>query len=1146
MYHYTRTCIKLSLFFLCAWAALAQYRASLQGTITDPQGNVIPAASVTLTSLETNITKKVETGEAGTYALTGLAPGRYQLTVEKPGFAKQEQVVQIVSEQSQAQDVQLTLASTAAQTVTVNASETPVIETQNAIIGATLSGQEIRNLPTFGRDPFQTLALAPGAFGDNARAASGTGAQNLPNNQGPGATGGTSSIFQTENQVQVVANGGRTESNSFQVDGVEVNSLAWGGAAVITPNQESVKEITVQSNPYSAENGRNSGAQVLVVSQNGTNEFHGSAMIKLDRPGLNAYQRWGGPDNAPPQRDTDRFNQYAGSLGGPIVKNHLFAFFSYETLRNDSTSTALNWYETPQFDSLVQSAVPASIASRFLGYPGQGASFNAIVPRTCADAGISNPNLCQPVFTNGQYAGLDVGSPLRSALGTADPGYVNNGAFGTGSGLDGIPDVFYVQTTSPVTTSPQQFNGRVDYQATSRDLITFSTYYVPVTTTSYNGPARAANLWHNDRLNESAALLWNHTISPSWLNEARFNVTRWFWNEITSNPQEPFGLPQANIDSFANTSVQAFGAPGPSIFNQTTYNFRDTVSSSIGRHTVKFGVDIYREQDNDNLSYAARPQYFFRNLWDFANDAPYQESGNFDPLTGQPSSATKYIRSAIWAGFIQDDFRVLPNLTINLGLRWEYFEPVHEKYGNISNAVLGTGANPLDGLSLKLGGDLYNSDYSNFAPQLGFAWRPNPASNRFVVRGGFGIGYNRMQEAVTLNGRGNPPLITSLTLSGANVLYAVPTNVNQFSGYPINPAAIQSLDPTTNLPTSGAPVTLNAFPQNLVTPRTYRYSLDTEYDLGGNWVAKLGYQGSQSRFLTVQTNLNLLYGLSNPAVDHLYWFYNGANSNYNALLTELQHNFAKNFQLDVQYRWSKAIDEGSNSYALDQFPFSLSYARGPSDFNVPHNVKVYGVWSPRIFSGNNWKEKVAGGWQLSGILNAHNGFPWSPLYANTGCNLVYANSNYCDLRPVGYNGLGGTDYSNSTFQQFNGNFPNGALNYFLVPGISATGVPQPPAVGRNSLRGPNYFDVDITVQKSFGLPKMKIFGENAKFTIRADLFNIFNKLNLTPFTPTSANNSNPAANTLISTDGTTSNPLFGQAQTALAGRIVEFQGRFSF
>jgi len=1107
--------------------------------VTDPQGNVVPGATVTLKSLETNISRKVTTNDSGVYAISNLAPGRYSLTIEKTGFAKQVlSSVLVASEQAQAQNVQLQLATQTAQTVTVTASMAPLIDTETANISGTLSGQQIQSLPTFGSDPFKAVQLAPGTFGDNARSANGSGSQNLPGNAGPGGTSGTSSIFQTENQVQVSANGTRNSSNSFQIDGVEVNSLAWGGAAVITPNQESVKEVTVMSNPYDAAYGRNSGAQVLVVSKNGTNQFHGSAMMKADRPGLNAYQRWNGPNN-PVQRDESRFNQFAGSLGGPIIGNHLFFFFSYETLRNDTVATGQGWYETPQFISTVTSAVPNGIGSKILGYPGEGASYNLIIPKSCADAGITSAALCQPVMNGSQSLGLDVGSPLKSPLGTPDPSYVSNGNFGAGSGLDGIPDIMFVQTTNPTNSNPQQYNGRLDYQATNSDLISFSTYVVPVSTVNYNGPVRPANLWHNDRTNEDAAILWNHTFGPTWLNEARFNVTRWLWNEVSSNPQAPFGLPQDNVQSFGSVNLQYIGAPGPSIFNQTTYNIRDTLSTVAGNHSIKFGTDIYKEQDNDNISYSARPSYSFRNLWDLANDAPYQETGNFDPATGRPTSATKYIRSNILGFFIQDDYKIRPNLTLNLGLRWEYFTPVREKYGNISNAILGMPPNPLSDLSLRVGGDLYNPDRKDWGPQLGFAWQPDPSSSRLVVRGGIGIGYNRMEEAITLNGRANPPLVTGLTLNGSDVLYAAPDDPRQFSGWPLNPAAISSFNPATGLPTGGAAVTLNAFPQNLVTPRTYRYSFDTQYNFTGNWVAKLGYQGSLSRHLTIQDNLNFLYAPRNPDVRNLYWFYNSANSNYNAFLTELEHRFATSFQFDVQYRWSKVIDEGSNSYYIDQYPYSRSFARGPADFDVTHLVKVYGIWAPAIFK-SGWKEKVLGGWQITGIMNWHSGFPWTPLYSNTGCNVVYPNSGYCNLRPANYLGGAGTDYSNSTFMQGpNANFGNGALSYFTVPTFPESGIPPAPTVGRNILRGPNYLGIDMTVQKSFGLPNIKFLGEGARIDIRANLFNIFNKLNLSPLTANSSDQ-------MISFDGTSSNSLFGQPQSALAGRTVELQARFTF
>jgi hypothetical protein len=1136
-----RACFLTWVFAAISSPIAAQYRASLQGTVTDPTGAVVPNATVTLTSEETSISHKVTTNSSGVYTIGQLAPGRYDLTVQAPGFTVQTiKGVTITSEQAQSENVQLQVAQTATTTVTVNAAP-PVINTETGTIAGTLTGNEIRSLPTFGSDPFQAVELAPGTFGDDSRAANGDQPHNLPGNAGPGGTTGSNSVFQTENQVQAVADGQRTENNSFQIDGVEVNSLAWGGAAVITPNEEAVKEVTVEANPYDAAYGRNSGAQVLVVTKNGTNEFHGSAMIKWDRPQFNAYQRWNGP-GVPVQKDTDRFNEYAGSLGGPVIKNKLFFFFSYETILNHSLQLSDQWYETPQFDSAIPSAVPNSIAAKILGYPGEGAAYNAIIPEPCSFAGLG-PSQCQPVYINGKYAGLDIGSPLRAPLGTADPTYVSPGNPGIGGGLDGTPDIMYVQTANPYDQFPQQYNGRMDFQATQRDLIAFTEFYVPVTTTDYNGPVRSANLWHNDRLNEDGTLLWNHTISPTWLNEARFSVTRWYWNEVSSNPQEPFGLPQDTIDGFGSVNLQYFGAPGPSIFNQTTYNLRDTASTVVKSHSVKFGTDLYKEQDNDSEAYAARPTYAFRNLWDFANDAPYSENGNFDPLTGQPTSATKYIRSAIYAFFIQDDWKVRPNFTLNLGLRWEYFQPVHEKYGNISNAILGNNvADPLTGLTLKVGGDLYHPDYKDFGPQFGFAWTP-PNSERFVIRGGFGIGYNRMEEAITLNGRANPPLVEGLNLTGSNLLYAVPGNVHQFSGWPINPAAITAFSPSTGLPLSGAPVTLDAFPENLVTPRTYRYSFESDFDLGHKWAATIGYQGSLSRHLTIQNNLNFIYYPLNPRVQNLYWYYNSGNSSYNAFFATVQHQFSSQFQLNADYRWSHTIDDGSNSYYIDAYPYALAYAKGNADFDVRHNFKMYGIWSPRLFTGHPWAERIAGGWQISGILNWHTGFPWTPTYSNFGCNIVYFNSGYCTLRPAGYLGGAGRNYSNSAFMSApNSDFSKGALAYFTVPvytpatATTYAGFPPAPSVGRNSFFGPGYFDTDMSAEKAFGLPKLPIFGENARIVARADFFNIFNKLNLNP----------NSISTAISFNGTASNPQFGQAQSALGARVIEFQARLEF
>jgi hypothetical protein len=246
--------------------------------------------------------------------------------------------------------------------------------------------------------------------------------------------------------------------------------------------------------------------------------------------------------------------------------------------------------------------------------------------------------------------------------------------------------------------------------------------------------------------------------------------------------------------------------------------------------------------------------------------------------------------------------------------------------------------------------------------------------------------------------------------------------------------------------------------------------------------------------------------------------------------------------LDFQYRWSHTIDGGSNDYFIGPYPFGQQYNRGSADYDVRHNFKLYGLWTPQIFKNGGWAEKIFGGWELSGILNAHTGYPWSPFYTNTSCNLVYPNSRYCNLRPAGYLGGAGTDYSNATFETPKANFPNGALAYLTVPSFPVTGIPPAPSVGRNVFTGPGYFNVDMALQKSFGLPRLPIFGENARFQFRADLFNIFNKTNLVDLN----NGGNPFDGNIISLNGTTSNPLFGQPQAALSGRIVQLQARFSF
>jgi hypothetical protein len=494
-------------------------------------------------------------------------------------------------------------------------------------------------------------------------------------------------------------------------------------------------------------------------------------------------------------------------------------------------------------------------------------------------------------------------------------------------------------------------------------------------------------------------------------------------------------------------------------------------------------------------------------------------------------------------------------LTINLGLRWEYFTPISEKYNNISNPILGAAPNQLTDMSLQVGGDLYDASARNFGPEIGFAWTPATLRSRpFVVRGGFGIGYNRMEEAVTTQPITNVPFDAFFNFKGASagdILYATPSNPNQFSNWPMNPNAVLTFDPNTHVPTSGAPVTLYGIQENLPTPYTMRYSLETQYDLGRNWVATVGYQGNQSRHYTREQNLNWEFTPVNPQINNIYEYTNDANGSYNALITELEHHFAQAFQIDAQYTYSRAMDDSSYDYFIEDYEFNPRDNWGPSDYDVTHDFKLWGLWSPKFFSGKHgWWGKVVDGWTVSGIWNAHSGFPWTPEYSvqvagdSDTCSLIYDGSGYCTIRPAAYLGGAGTNYSNSTFEKPLGNFPNGPASYFTPPMLTANGIPPAPGVERNSFRGPRFSNVDAQLAKAFGLPNMPVLGENASIEFRANFYNLFNQVNLVPL-------SNQTIGTVLfnpttGTETVTPSSVFDEPQNALAGRVIELQARFSF
>lgn len=1205
------TCAAIILF--SALTTQAQFRANLQGTVTDPSGAVVSGATVTLVNTETNRTQTATTSDDGFYRFSQLAPGTYNVTAEQQGFSKTTiDSVTISAEDTTGIDIALTTGGVQEQ-VTISASgATQELETETANIRGIITAEEVRQLPQVGRDPYSLARTAPGVFGSVARGGSGNSSVLIPGVEGAGAS--SSGTFQVENQTQISANGQRVSSNNFQIDGVSVNSLGQGGAAVVTPNQESVKEIAVVSSSYSAEDGRNTGAQVKVVSQNGTNELHGSAVFNYSSPKLNSFNKFFGSAAVPrrPERVELLERKFAGSLGGPVVlprfgegtplfyngKDKLFFFVSYEGLRRSNTTFGERFIETPEFRNYVTSTRPNSLAAQLYNTSG-------IVPRTVA-TGLT-PGGAPPgsVAINGQ-AGLsyDIGSLNRPT------GQKINTRL-----LDGIPDITLARIAFPSFLKGNQYNTRIDLNATSKDQFAFSTF---VTARDELAPPDNGRPFEDvafQPLNSAATFTYIRTISSNIINEARINFTRFKSNQLETSGETNYSIPELNIAdfnvSFGDPSIPAnelplrfgnlgiFGGPNygasrfasPNILTQNTFEVRDTLTYVRGNQVFKFGGEVRREQDFNNLLSTARPEFVFDNFLSFANDAPFFENIDIDPRTGGSANGQRYYQSTSYGAFVQNDYKVRPNLTLNLGLRYEYQSPLTEKEGRLSNYVFGPNG-VVDGRVVPVE-QLYEPDRNNFAPRLGFAYSPNfgdsfgglLGQDRAVIRGGFGIAYDRLFLNQFTNNRRNLPFF-----AGAGLFSGSATNSDQivytFSVpgsplvYPVNPNLTRGIDPQTGglleanpqtLPGGfirrNVPVDVEATLDSVPNAYVYSYSLELQYQLPLRIVSSIGYQGSAGHQLIRVVDLNRFTpgdtfgardaagnirdrGLpqfsdiqrdrvqtrdangnsvtprltGNPNFNRIIVPLADVNSNYNALLFRLTRNFANNFNLDVNYRFSKSIDTSSFGRGAQQTdPSDQRLNRGPSDFDVKHNLSISGLYRIPFFNdGRGVLGKLLGGFEINGILTAHSGFPFTPIIFGPE-DADFNGDGFVPDRPTGY--FGGVIENPSNQDFINGIFPgNNPSRYFSL-------TPGPAGIGRNSFRGPNFRQLDLAIVKQTALPFIK---EGARLDIRANLFNAFNLLNLPPFFP-------------VTTEVDTSNPgNFGRIQSGLAGRVVELQARFSF
>jgi hypothetical protein len=1151
------------LFLLAFSSAHAQFSARLTGTVADTTGAVVPGATVTLVNNATQTRSVAQTSGGGTFQFNELPPGTYSVTVFFKGFQQNSEAnIAIVAETPRNLNVTLQPGKED-QTVTVDASTIPILQTSDASIGSTVTSDQIQRLPTFGADPYELLRTAPGITGDGARSGTGS-AILLPNGSGPG--GSNSGIFQTENQVQISAAGQRVEDNTYTLDGVSVDSLTHGGAAVVTPNEEAVSAITIVSTSYDAGDGRNSGAQIKVVSKSGTNNIHGSLFFLYDEPGLNAFNKYGGPAPGTLRvKDLNKQRTWAASLGGPIIKNKLFLFTSFEEFKSSQNSFTTSYVETPQYRAAIQAQRSGGVSEGIIASPGSQPRIISLLANSCAGftAGTCN------VVTGG----IDIGSLTpggTSQIGafpssTAIPGAPYNGASPqqVGGGLDGVPDLENVQLSVPMHGRGNQYNARVDWQATPKDLVATSLFFTKLDNLGTSGTAGSrpdADLPFKP-LNSAETIIWIHTFSASWLNEARVNGTRFAENGIKdAGNTVDFGIPYDNVQNypFALQYGVNQASTSPAVFAENTYEGRDTVTHSFGAHNLRMGVEARIEQDNDNLNGDQRPVFAFNGLWAFSNDASVFEQVQANSTNGGTPNTARYFRSQDYAAFIQHDWKVKPNFTLNAGLRYELFTPLRNKGFQVNEPELGPAGNVLAGTTLQLVNYMWHFQPRNISPKIGFAWSPAIFHDRTVIRGGYSLAYNHLDTALFNNEVQDGPnnflyfLCCASAASGPNsagVKYQRGSSTSPSSFAP-NPVLANGVGAngfpnsytypgTTNTITPS--VELYGADPNLKYPSTDLYSLEIQQNLGGKFTGTIGYSGSTGRHYARLVDQDFLYTTTGAPFGDYFRAQTDSIENYNALNTQLRRT-GKNLTVSFVYTYAKSLDQlsngdGSDSNANQTNPANNASEYGPSDYNLKHRVVATAIYTtPSVHTHSELVKALANGWQINGTYTYHTGFPWTPVTGNFNSVPAVAGAGTINpTRPVSYNGQGGTSCSTNAFET-GSNFPNrsaanpGGGNYFGT--IAPPSGVYKPGIGRNSFEGPCYQDVDMSfakqVEHDFG-------GHHTLLRFQANMYNIFNILQLQPLTNGNANGGSNIEN-----------QYFGYSQAADAGRVIEFLARVQF
>jgi outer membrane receptor protein involved in Fe transport len=1087
----------------------------ITGEVTDSSGAVIPNATVTVTNIATNLAKQTTTNNSGLYQALQLPIGSYRVTVSAPGFEQTTVQSNTALQINQTLRIDVTLnIGKISNSVTVESAGSQV-ETENSTVGATVTGQAIFELPLNGRDTLDLLKTQPGVS---------------PTNTDSSAAGNYS------------IGGMRTDSVTYLLDGGLNNDLL-SNSVVADPNPDAVAEFRVLENNYSAEYGRNAGGIVSVVTKSGTNQFHGTAYDYLRNNFFDANSFFNNQQNLPVP--VLKRNQYGGTIGGPIIRNKLFFFFSYEGQKQTSLDTS---------PGKVTAFTPAEENGDFSQSPGA--------------------DLVASFLQNNPYY---QSNPVLAAQGIIDP-----------AKIDPVAKAFFTNNLLPVSangfvfpqaTATDNFNeylGKFDYNLTAKDTITgtFTTRDHPTlypfgTFAEYNVPGFPVSYSSTSYF---GSLTYNHTFTPGLLNEFRVTAQRALSDQAfptTKNPtatqlgmnlpsDDPTGPPQLNLygsNIFTGPSIQ-----GPTTFANNTYAFYDNLSWTKAGHNFKFGFYFSPYQNNTDYDFIVNGLFLFYGPSTFVGsglDLADFLMGNPDEYAQYPRAPSN-IRSKQYAGYVQDSWHASKRLTINLGLRYEYAQPKYDTQGRTFSFIPGLQSQvfPNAPNGLVFPGDpgaprgSNFPDKNNFGPRFGFAWDVF-GNAKTSVRGGFGMFYDILKGEDNLQFNGQPPFFASADIfpstytgSGATGLqdpFASAGAINPFPSKP--PSKNLNWADAGYLPVGGG--SLYLVDPNLKTPYVFQYNLSIQQQLPSNTMLELGYVGYSAHGLTSLVDENPFpigqtQRLFGPNFSNLYEFQNISRANYNSLEVSLTRRFSSSRLgssfFTVAETFGHEIDNVSGFRQRNSVvpAYNHELFRGSGDTDVRSTFVASGGWDlPFEKLWQRGPKLLTRGWSLYPILTIRTGFPidiFSQLNTTNSdpgpsgagdASLVRADlvgNTVPILAPNTAQTLTNPNNSNSTSY---GNYwfnPASLSNARLTDLDNAGGTTSFYPYGtfpRNGLRGPGQTNFDLSISKHF------IIREGMDLELRGDAFNV---LNHTEFR-------NP--------DTTITDSTFGQISTTYDPRILQ-------